>query len=152
MKVLEGLLIINGTDIYKEFGVFLSEKKQGEFSNYEELMKPSSAKAQTEVDFPERDGVELPDSLTVALQARDVKLYFAIYAETPEAYFVNFGKFFSFLRLGDHGWLTLSLPEMNRTYRFHYEGAEDFEQLTPVNGGGVGSRFRLKFREPKPLY
>jgi len=152
MDILEGLLTINGTDIYKEYGVFLCEKKDDEFSNYEELMKPAVAKAQTEVDFPELDGVELPDSLTVALQARDVKLYFAIYAETPEAYFENIDKFFSFLRKGENGWLTLSLSEMDRTYRFHYVGYEDFEQLTPVKDGGVGSRFHLKFREPKPLY
>lgn len=152
MRVLEGLLLINGTDIYKEFGVFLCEKKQGEFSNYDELMKPATAKSQTEVDYLERDGVDLPSKLTVALQARDVKLYFAIYAEDEETYFTKFGNFFSFLRTGNNGWLTFDLQEMNRTYRMHYVGPEDFEQLTPLKEGGVGSRFHLKFREPKPLY
>ncbi|MFA6726595.1 MAG: phage tail domain-containing protein [Prevotella sp.] len=152
MKVLEGLLQINGTDIYKEYGVFLCERKSGEFSNYEELLKPALTKGQTEVDFPERDGVELPSILNVTLQAKDIKLYFAICAPDNETYFTNFGNFFKFLRTGKNGWLTFDLPEINRTFKLHYEGSEDFEQLTPLKNGGVGSRFHLKFREPKPLY
>lgn len=115
-------------------------------------MKGSSAKEQTEVDFPDRDGVDLPDELSIQLQARDVTLYFCIWAKDAETYFVNYGKFFEMMRSGKNGWLDFDLPELNRTFRFHYKEPTDFEQLTPMDDGSVCSRFHLKFREPKPKY
>ena len=37
MSILKGVLLINGTDIYEEFGTFLAETAQDEHKNYDEL-------------------------------------------------------------------------------------------------------------------
>lgn len=151
MDITKGLLYINGTDAALEWGVFLTEKKEGEWSNYEALLRPSTVKELTVVDNPDEDGERLPDGIELHLQARDVELYFCIWAETVKEYFVNYGKFFAALKTGKNGWLEIRLPEIDRTFTFRYLGASETEQLTSMEGG-VCSRMRLKFREPKPLY
>lgn len=152
MEITKGLLYINDKDAAQEWGVFLTEKKEGEWINYEALLKPSTTKELTVVDNPDADGEELPEEIELHLQARDVELYFCLWAESAQAYFVNYGRFFTMLRTGKDGWLEVRLPEIDRTFRLRYLGATETEQLTPIGEGGVCSRMRLKFREPKPLY
>ena len=41
MEITKGLLYINDKDAAQEWGVFLTEKKEGEWTNYEALLKPS---------------------------------------------------------------------------------------------------------------
>lgn len=152
MEITKGLLYINEKDAATEWGVFLTEKKAGEWTNYEALLKPSSTKELTVVDNPDADGEELPEEIELHLQARDVELYFCLWAETTAKYFVQWGNFFSTLVEGEKGWLKLRLPEIGRTFTLRYLGATETEQLTPLGEGGVCSRMRLKFREPKPQY
>ncbi len=152
MEITKGLLYINDKDAATEWGAFLTEKKDGEWTNYEALLKPSSMKELTVVDNPDKDGEELPEEIELHLQARDVELYFCLWAETTAEYFVNYGKFFSTLVMGNKGWLQLRVPEIDRTFTLRYLGASEIEQLTPLGEGGVCSRMRLKFREPKPRY
>lgn len=152
MDITNGLLYINDKDAAKEWGVFLTEKKEGEWTNYEALLKPSATKELTAVDNPDEDGERLPAEIEVRLQARDVELYFCIWAATTKEYFVNYGRFFTALRTGKNGWLDMRLPEIERTFRLRYLGATETEMLTPIGDGGVCSRVRLKFREPTPLY
>ena len=45
MKILEGLLTVNGVDIYKEYNVFLAEDSAGSHANYDELLKIPAMKA-----------------------------------------------------------------------------------------------------------
>ena len=47
MKILEGLLTINGVDIYKEYNAFLAEDSAAGHSNYDELLKVPAMKAYT---------------------------------------------------------------------------------------------------------
>lgn len=41
--VLEGKMFINGVDVWKEYGVFLVEKKRGDRNNLKAIMAPSDA-------------------------------------------------------------------------------------------------------------
>lgn len=152
MDITKGLLYINEKDAATEWGVFLTEKKAGEWTNYEALLKPSSTKELTVVDNPDVDGEDLPEEIELHLQARDVELYFCLWAETTAQYFVQYGNFFSTLVRGDKGWVKLRVPEINRTFTLRYLGASEVEQLTSLVDGGVCSRMRLKFREAKPQY
>ena len=78
-KILEGLLLINNQDVYLQYGAFLTEDKQGDYSNYSALLKPPSMKDYPAVVYRERDGEELPEVLPQPrFEARDVPLYFAI--------------------------------------------------------------------------
>ncbi|MGL4520797.1 MAG: hypothetical protein ACRCUJ_14305 [Phocaeicola sp.] len=147
MELLSGLLYINGIDVFERYGAYLTENREGEFSNYSALMKLPSTKPQTAVDFREEDGEKLPETLTVALEPRDVTLYFAISADSPLEFLTRYGEF---ARLLTSGWLSFVLPELAKTYRFHYKECGDYEQLTPMDDGTVASRFKVKLREPKP--
>ncbi len=45
MEALEGLVTINGTDIWKEYGAFLTEEKRGGRENLTAIMTPAKVKA-----------------------------------------------------------------------------------------------------------
>lgn len=81
MEALEGLVTINGADIWKEYGAFLTEEKKGGRENLTAIMTPSKAKAHVGVDIRERDGVKYSDTLEVRNQEREVTLHFAIFAD-----------------------------------------------------------------------
>ena len=55
MDILKGLLLINGVDVFVDYGAFLAEEKAGDTKNYSALLKPPSAKPHTAVSFREKD-------------------------------------------------------------------------------------------------
>ena len=55
-KILEGQVLINGTDIYKEYGVFLTEEKKGGRDNLNAILAPSKAKDYVGVDIRGHNG------------------------------------------------------------------------------------------------
>lgn len=147
MDVLEGLLYINGSDVYKTYGAFLSEDREGDNSNYSELLKPPSMKPYTAVAFREQDGEKLPATLLSAFEARDVTLQFAISATSGADYVAKYAAFVGMLRAG---WLDIRLPELDKTYRMYYQNCTEYSQLTPLDGGITAGKFKVKLREPKP--
>ena len=147
MNILEGLLFINDADVYKTHGAFLSEDKEGDHANYDALKKFPKAKPHVAVSFREEDGEKLPDELVVRFEARDVTLQFAIIA-AGKADFEK--KYRSFLMMLRSGWLEIRLPELNRTYRVYYLDCPGYDQLTPLDGETVATKFKVKFREPNP--
>ncbi len=86
MSILTGLLLINGTDIYEEFGTFLAETAQDEHKNYDELLKMPALKKQPEVSIREEDGVRTAQSLVQTFEARDITLRFALEAADDAAF------------------------------------------------------------------
>ena len=56
MDILKGLLLINGVDVFVDYGAFLAEEKAGDTKNYSALLKPPSAKPHTAVSFREKYG------------------------------------------------------------------------------------------------
>lgn len=146
---LEGLLTINDSDPYRDFGAFLVEDKPGDRKNYSELLKPPAVKAQKEVSFRERDGVKVPSRIVQHWEARDVTLQFCIVAEDRAKFLERYSGFIDMLRRGDDGWLDFYLPELDRHFRMYYKEASDYRQLTDF-GGEVAGKFSVKFREPQP--
>lgn len=149
MAVLQGLLLINGVDIYTQFGAVLSEDKDGDHTNYSALMKPASMKPHIAVSFREDDGEKLPEQLTPRSEARDVTLQFAIMAENAAVFLQKYAAFVQFLK---SGWLNVSLPELNKTFRMYCVSVTDYEQLTAMEDSTVASKFKVKFREPNPAF
>ena len=145
--ILEGLLYLNEKDAYKTYGAFLCEEKAGDNTNYSALLKPAAMKPYTVVAFREEDGEKLPDNLTPAFEARDVELQFAIYG-TSKADFV--AKYTGFVTMLRSGWINMYLPELSKTYRFHYLNCAEYSQLTPLDESTVAGKFKVKLREPKP--
>lgn len=145
----EGLLFINEVDIYKVYSAYLVEEKEGGHTNYNELLKPPAMKAYTAVSFREQDGENMPDVLPAPrFEARDVTLYFAIIAATKADWMA---KYIAFVTLLKSGWLNIRLPELNKTYKMYYKDCTNYEQLTYLEDEAVyASRFKVKFREPKP--
>ena len=143
--IMGGLFLINGTDIWTEYGVFLTEEKRGGRDNLKAILAASKTKAHTAVDIREENGEKYSDILTVANEARDI---------TPGKgeWLKKYMSFICFLRPGDKGCLSLYLPQLELTFRVHYLDCPGFTPLTYLWREGVqAGRFKVKFREPEPI-
>lgn len=148
---LGGKVLINGTDIWTEYGAFLVEKKRGGRDNLKAIMAPARTKTHVAVDIREEDGEKYSSVLDVKNQARDVKLYFALYADTREAWLSQYRAFIAFLKEGDNGWLDIRFPDLDLTLHVFYKEGSDYEPLTYLwQAGRQASRFYVTFREPAP--
>ena len=92
-KILGGLVLINGTDIWKEYGVFLTEEKKGGRENLNAILTPSKAKEHVGVDIREHAGRKYSRALVPANAERDITLHFAQYAGTREQWLANYMAF-----------------------------------------------------------
>lgn len=149
--IMEGLLLINGVDVWTEYGAWLAEDKEGETTNYSALQKPPAVKPQVAVNIREEDGEKLPEDLMQRWEPRDVTLKFAIAAESRAAFNTRRDSFISFLKKGLKGWLEISVPELDRTFRMYYRDCGSYTHLEDM-GGSVAGMFSVKFREPKPEF
>ncbi|GAB6010796.1 hypothetical protein [Viscerimonas tarda] len=147
--MLEGLLLINETDVYEEYGAFLCEDKAGDHANYSALLKPAAMKPYVSVAFREENGERLPDELLPASEARDVTLQFAIIAESATDFMEKYTGFVLFLKAG---WLDVDVPETGKVFRMYCASCSNFDQLTDLDDGTVAARFSIKFREPNPSF
>ena len=149
--ILDGKVLVNGTDIWKAYGAFLVEKKRGDRNNLRAIMAPAKTKTHVAVDIREEDGEKYSSVLDVRNQARDVKLMFALYADTREAWLSQYRAFIAFLKQGDDGWLDIRFPDLDLTLHVFYKDGSDYDPLTYLwQAGKQASRFTVIFREPKP--
>lgn len=150
-KTLGGKTLINGEDIWTEYGAFLAESKPGGRDNLKAIMAPAKAKEHVAVDIREEDGEKYSATLDQRSQARDVKLTFALYAPTRAEWLARYKAFIAFLKRGEGGWLDISFPGLGVTLRCFYREATAYESLTTLwRDGGQAARFSVTFREPKP--
>ncbi len=145
--ILEGLLFINNIDVFKQYGVFLSEEEEDSHENYSALLAPPAIKSYKAVDFLDEDGERLPSQLTPRLQARDFTLRFTMLAIDNEDFLAKYTLFVKMLR---SGWLDLRVPELEKTYRVYYKNSSGYSQLTPFDDQRQAGVFNIVFREPKP--
>ena len=61
--ILEGQVLINGTDIWKEYGVFLTEEKRGGKDNQNAILAASKTKSHVGVDIRENNGKKYSEML-----------------------------------------------------------------------------------------
>lgn len=150
--ILEGQVLINNTDIWNEWGVFLTEEKSGGRENLNAILSASKTKAHVGVDFRELSGKRYPQSLLVANEERDVVLYFAQYASTKSEWLERYFGFINFLKRGNNGWLNVSFPSLNLSMRMFYVSATSPKVLTYLWSEGVqAGRYKVTFREPEPI-
>lgn len=151
-KILGGLVLINDIDIWTEYGVFLVEDKRGGMENLTSILTPSKAKPDTAVNIREEDGEKYSAVLTPKNEARDVTLHFALYDKTQAGWLKRYFAFINFLKKGKDGWLDISFPQLALTLRVKYTDSTKFKPLTYLWKEGVhASKFKVKFREPKPI-
>lgn len=159
-EILKGRLKINKVDVYTEYGAFLVEENQGDFSNYEELLKPPAMKPYHTVSFREENGEKLPSVLpSPRFEARDVTLYFAIVVssesksvqELKAEWLEKYKNFVTMLKTGDGGWLNIEVPELGKTYKMYYKQCSQYSQITHLeNGKTVAAKLKVVLREPQP--
>lgn len=151
-STLGGKLLLGSEDAWLRYRTFLHEDKAGGTRNYSALLAPSSTKAHKAVSYREEDGERLPEHLAVRLEARDVTLHFAMLAGSKEDFMSMHEQLLSALRQGDgSGYLSLSIPELDRTWRLVYLSGGDYT-LSDIDGDIIVGRFSVKFREPHPSY
>lgn len=144
-----GYMTLNGKDAWTEYSAFLCEDKPEDNFNFGELLKPLEMKDYTVVDFRERDGEDLPDELpTPCYKARDVTLYLAVYASSLAECSTLRKNLMKALRTG---WLNLKVKELAVTHKLYYKSATEAKIATDVIDGRTIARFKVKFREPKPV-
>lgn len=152
MNILEGLITINRVDIWTEYGVFLTEKKQGGKDNLKAITRASKVKSHVGVNIREEDGRKYPQKLSVKNEERDVTLHFALFAETQLEWWHKYRDFIQFLKNGDNGWLSVRFPELGILLKMFFVDAPEPEPLTYLwREGKQASRFKIKFREPNPI-
>lgn len=152
-STLEGLVIINGKDIWTEFGAFLAEEKSGGRDNLTAIMTPAKAKSHVGVNIREHDGVKYSTKLDPRNDERDVTLHFALFAKTKGEWLRRYRAFISYLKQGNDGWLTVVLPDLDLTMRLFYLSCSNYKPLTYLWREGVqASLFKVTFREPEPLF
>ena len=150
--ILDGQVLINGTDIWKEYGVFLTEEKKGGRDNLNAILAPSKTKAHVGVDIREEDGKKYSKTLTVANQEREVTLHFAQYAKTRSEWLTQYQSFIQFLKTGDKGWLNVRFPSLGLTMKMYYVSSSQFRSLTYLYQEGVqAGRYKVTFKEPNPI-
>lgn len=148
---LKSLVIINGKDIWTEFGVFLTEEKKGGRDNLTSIMTPSKVKGHVAVNIRETNGSRYSEKLDVVNDERDVTLHFALFAPTRGAWLRQYRSFITFLKKGRDGWLDVSFPGLDLTMRMFYVDSPAYRPLTYLWREGVhASRFKVRFREPEP--
>jgi len=153
MEDLEGKVIINGIDIWKEYGAFLTEEKKGGRENLTSIMAPAKAKSHVGVNIREHDGVKYSSDLNPRSDERDVTLHFALFAPTKEQWLSRYRSFIAFLKQGENGWLRVRFPELDLTMTMFYVESSSYKPLTYLWKEGVqASRFKVKFREPEPSF
>lgn len=152
MSILNGLLTINGTDIYEQFGAFLAERAQNEHKNYDSLLQVPSLKKHAEVSISEEDGVRMAPELVQTFEPRDITLTFAIEAESDAAFLYRYLSFVQFLKTGDGGWLDIHLSDLKMTFHVYLKGAGDYSQITPFGSASVVALFEVQLREPRPTF
>lgn len=152
-EALKNLVIINGKDIWTEFGAFLTEEKKGGRENLTAIMSPSKVKTHVAVNIREENGSKYSSVLDVKNEERDVTLHFALFAESRSEWLQKYRDFITFLKEGENGWLSMRLPELNLTMRLYYVESSSYKPLTYLWKEGVhASRFKVKFREPVPSF
>lgn len=152
-EALKNLVIINDTDIWAEFGVFLTEEKKGGRENLTAIMTASKVKSYVAVNIREENGSKYSSRLDVKNEERDVTLHFALFAETKSEWLRRYRDFITFLKAGKDGWLDVRFTELELTLRMFYVESSSYKPLTYLWKEGVqASRFKVKFREPVPSF
>lgn len=150
---LKNLVIINGKDIWTEFGAFLTEEKKGGRENLTAIMTPSKVKTHVAVNIREENGSKYSSTLDVKNEERDVTLHFALIADSRSEWLLKYHDFITFLKEGENGWLSMRLPELSLTMRLYYVESSSYKPLTYLWKEGVhASRFKVKLREPVPSF
>lgn len=150
--ILSGQVLINSTDIWQEYGVFLTEEKKGGRDNLNAILTPSKTKTHVGVDIREVNGTKYSRTLTVANQEREVTLHFAQYARTRTEWLQKYKSFIQFLKSGEDGWLNMHLPSLGLTLRMYYSSSTQFQSLTYLwNEGVQAGRYKVTFKEPVPI-
>ena len=152
-EALKNLVMINGTDIWSEFGAFLTEEKAGGRENLTAIMAPSKVKSHVAVNIREEDGSKYSKKLEIKNEDRDVTLHFALFAKTRNEWLRRYRDFITFIKTGDNGWLDVRFSELNLTLRMFYVESTSYKPLTYLWKEGVqASRFKIRFREPVPSF
>lgn len=136
-NILSGLVLVNGTDIWTEYGVFLVEDRRGGMENLTAILTPSKAKKDTAVDIREEDGEKYSAVLNPKNEARDVTLHFALYNKTQAGWMKQYFAFVNFLKRGKDGWLEIRFPQLDLQLRVKYA---DCTKFTPADLSVDGRR------------
>ncbi len=126
---------INGKDM---FGTWGARFQQGAYS---EFLTPPPIKDFIENEDRSQDGTQvLPD--IPRLDEREVNVNVILTADTEREFITRYNSFVAELTRG--GWLAISIPRLNTTFRMLYVSSTKFGYY------GNTCTLSIRFREPNP--
>lgn len=151
--VLKGQVLVNGKDIWEEYGAFLREEQPDDDANLAALLAPSKPKVHVAVDFREQNGEKYSKRLVVRSEARDVTLQLAIMAKNRAEFLLRYATFVKMLKEGEDGWTTWSFPTIGLVMKMICTDFSSFQSLSSmwVEGEQCGA-FKVTMREPEPSF
>lgn len=152
--ILSGQVIVNNTDLWEVYGVFLREERKGGHENLNALLAPSKTKAHVAVNIREQDGEDVGDTLNVKSEPRDVTLHFALHADSRAEFLSKYADFIQFLKTGNDGWLNFRFPTLGLEMQMYaVQWPNGFTAISNLwaEGEQCGA-FKVKFREPVPSF
>ena len=144
-KDLSNLLKINGKDAWNTFRAFLGERN-GESKNLNVLMRTPAIKEVTTVDFHERNGVELPDSIKLTFKAIERPLQFWIVENSLSALITKYN---AFMKEVTSGSIVMEIAGW-RQYKLIYQEMSNQPEIYKEPGRIAAVIFSIKFLESNP--
>ena len=110
-------------------------------------------KTNTAVDIREEVGVKYSADLKPVNQSRDITLHFLCHGDSKTDFLNSYKSFVSFIIAGktNTGWLDLKVAELDTVFKIFVLECSEYSQLTDLDEGLVAARFKVKFREPRPV-
>ena len=142
---MTGEMLINGIDVYKEFGVTPLK------GTFDEVMKPVAVKSPLAIELENEDGerVYFPDDIAL-LAARDLTVPLAIVAYNSDDFYA---KKLAFERLLRTGPFLMFFPKVNFGITCYFSDCNQYTQLEAIQLGAtkrVSAVLSVKLREPNP--
>lgn len=150
-NILSGLVLVNGTDIWtiRRVPGGRPARGHGEPDGHPD---PEQGQEGYGCGHTGRARGKYSPVLTPRNEARDVTLHFALYNKTQAGWMKQYFAFVNFLKQGKDGWLEIRFPQLDLQLRVKYADCTKFTPLTYLWTEGVhAGKFRVKFREPKPI-
>lgn len=152
-EIMEGLVFLDGMDIWKEYHAFLREDREGEEENLAALLTPGKMKQHVAVNIREEDGEKYSSKLIQKTEARDITLHFAIMADNKADFLLRYSRFVKYLKTGKNGWLIWNFPSLGLEMKTFCKEFPAYESLTNlwVESEHCGA-LKVTLREPTPSF
>lgn len=139
---MNGLWIIDTTDIYQTMGVMLLK------GSYLDILSPPEPKKRLEYDYSDQNGLSVDTTSPLRYNAKRFKINIAIAASSHAQFWTRYN---SFITLIDKpGTFSLYIADLGVTVNLLYEGAKCVSKSRSFKNGTPVAVYEISLLEPDP--